>query len=203
MDEIAPSQKHKHSPEQKTPAPWRRRPACPEASGAADFSVRRTLKNDTEIQPNNSNPQAPTASNRPSATSPSAPIPRVIRYSHTRSPRPSAPGRPRETPSRCRFRTSYPPFSDFRKCRSCAEIEASPYRVSALSSPSVSQDSQSAADSITSRIISRCDRNRRASYSPLLDNTLSRTPSGIRAKSAAPPPAPFPLPPKFSPAPSD
>jgi hypothetical protein len=59
--------------------------------------------------------QAPIAASRASAPAPSTLISRVIRYSHTHSPRPSVPGRSGETPSRCRFTTSYPPFSDLRK----------------------------------------------------------------------------------------
>src|SRR5579864_6252633 len=91
---------------------------------------------------------------------------RRMRYSHTHSPRPSADALPFTASSRRGLETSYPPFSNFRKCRNCAEMDASPYRVNARSSLSVSQVSQSAAASITSRITSLCERKRRASYSP-------------------------------------
>ncbi len=128
-----------------------------------------------------------------------APFPRSMRYSQTHSPRPSAQDRAVVAPSRCRLATSYPPFSNLRKCRNCAEIDASPYRVNARSSPSVSHVSQSAAASITSRIISRCDRSRLASYIPavhtraLVDFLRQRRSRSGRA------PRP-PVPPKFSPA---
>ena len=122
-----------------------------------------------------------------------SPPARTIRYSQTHSPRPSSPA-PSASPRRC-FPTSYPPFSDFRKCRNCAEIEASPKRVSARSSPSVNHVSHSAAASITSRITSRCERNRRASYSPRRTATDACTASGNSPAPSSPlrfaPPAPF------------
>src|ERR1019366_5789348 len=116
---------------------------------------------------------------------------RDTRYSHRNSPRPSVPGCAGATPSRCRLTIPYPPFSVLRKCRNCAEMDASPYRVTALNSPSVSHVSQSAADSITSRMTSRCERNRRASYSPRPAATLSRTPGGSSASRAEPSAAPL------------
>src|SRR6267154_2122513 len=76
----------------------------------------------------------------------------VNRYSHTTK----CSSTPMTSACRTRFSSTYPPQFALRKCRNCAEMLVSPYRVNLPSSRSVIQAPYFPAASMTSRNTSRC-----------------------------------------------
>src|SRR6267154_2258431 len=76
----------------------------------------------------------------------------VNRYSHTTK----CSSAPMTSACRTRFSSTYPPQFALRKCRNCAEMLVSPYRVNLPNSRSVIQAPYFPAASMTSRNTSRC-----------------------------------------------